>query len=105
MVTDLLVGRRPEFMVVNWDGVMAASPSFVDEFVGGISVAMNEITPEGRMIFLRDNPDLIEMVGDILKRRGVTVGFVHSLEELGTGHIVELGAAAELSGTACSPNV
>ena len=41
-VGELIHTRKPETIVINWDGVRAASPSFIDEFVGGVDGAMNK---------------------------------------------------------------
>ena len=68
LVGEIIVSKKPAIMVVDWNGVSAASPSFVDEFVGGVREAIGNEPRCTRMVFTGDNPDLIDMIDTILRR-------------------------------------
>ena len=68
LVGEVIVSKKPAIMVVDWNGISAASPSFVDEFVGGVREAMGKGSCCTRMVFTGENSDLIDMVDTILRR-------------------------------------
>ena len=68
LVGEVIVSKKPAIMVVDWNGISAASPSFVDEFVDGVREAMEKEPCCTRMVFTGENSDLIDMVDTILRR-------------------------------------
>ena len=59
-----------EELIVDWSGVRAASPSFMDEFLGRCCEAF---TPTSRLVFILDDTYMIEMLDEILRRRDCQV--------------------------------
>ena len=72
-------------IVLDWSGVTAASPSFIDEFIAGMQeVARNEIRSK-TIVFAGDNPEIIDRVDTILKRREFPVQYTLRPEDV-EGH-------------------
>ena len=75
LVLDFAAKAEPGGVVVDWDGVSAASPSFVDEFVNGIQRAGHAKSRSSRISFTSDNPGIIDLVDAILRRRESSIRF------------------------------
>ena len=73
LVSEIIETSQPETIVIEWNGVVTASPSFIDEFVGGISEAMLRDSSNTNMVFTGDDPHLIYVVDAILRRRNFPV--------------------------------
>lgn len=75
LVAELAAENKPEAIVVAWNGVTAASPSFVDEFVNGIQRAIHTESCCSRISFTGDEPGIINLVDAILRRRDSSIRF------------------------------
>ncbi len=73
LVAEKIARKSPGTLIVDWEGVLAASPSFIDEFVGGISDAVDR--HYCAIAFTGENVELMGLVDVILKRRKVAVEF------------------------------
>ena len=86
---------QAEILVVGWDDVHAASPSFIDEFVGGVGATMNQVSPTRNLVFSGDDDYIMELVGTILRRRKYPVDYVPSSRDVGCGPHTKLGLPVE----------
>ena len=78
--------------IVDWRGVKAASPSFIDEFVGLVcSDEGNSLLSEG-IIFTGSKPYTTELIDTILRRRGCELKYAPTLEAARAGEVSVLGA-------------
>ena len=69
LVGDIIARTKPTTMVVDWHGVSAASPSFIDELVNGIQEAVRLESDCSRIVFTGDNQGITDLVDAISKRR------------------------------------
>ena len=75
LVGNAIARTKSEAIVVGWNGVSAASPSFIDEFVNEIQ-KVTETDPRCRRIFFTGNHSgIIDLVEAILKRRESPIRF------------------------------
>ena len=79
---EMVEGTTGEYIVVSWDGVGAASPSFIDEFVGGIQETLKKDVSHKTIVFTGDNPYIIDLIDTILKRREFPVLYSLSLDDV-----------------------
>ena len=92
---ELADNTAAKFIVVCWDGVRAASPSFIDEFVGGLAKAAKKPDcPE--IVFTGENEYLMNMLDTILRRRELIVHHARCKEEASNGILSTLGGPREL---------
>ena len=75
LVAEFASINEPREIVVDWNGVNAASPSFIDEFVGGIQSATHGRFYCDRISFALDESGVADLVGAILRRRGFPIRF------------------------------
>ena len=73
-------------LVVDWAGVNAASPSFIDEFVGRCCDAYGSGTTNAKITFNVDDPHIIELITTIMVRRGCHIP--HTSNKSAPGAIV-----------------
>ena len=69
LLGDAIAISKPEAVVVGWNGVRAASPAFIDEFVNGIHEILQTEFSCTRILFTGDDSGVINLVDVILKRR------------------------------------
>lgn len=83
---EKMLREEVDTVVIDWSGVLAASPSFVDEFLGRCceSVASNTYAP--KIAITVDDLHITQLIDSILKRRSCV--FEHQ-----SGSIGVLGAA------------
>ena len=83
---EVLQSAVVETIVVGWDGVSAASPSFIDEFVGGIQKTL-ESGSYGKktVVFTGDDQYIIDLVDTILKRRKFPVRYALKVNDVEKG--------------------
>lgn len=58
-------------LIVDWSGVKAASPGFIDEFISQIFGDAPPAFPASSITFAGDNPEVNDLVDRILNRRGI----------------------------------
>ena len=68
-VCDAIARINPEAILVDWTGVSAASPSFIDEFIDGIK-RCHIPTP-----FTGANPDIAILLDTIARRRAFHIEY------------------------------
>ena len=90
--SEIIEGVAAEIIVVAWDGVRAASPSFIDEFVGGIQKTF-EGGSYGRrtVVFTGDDGYIVELVDTILRRREFPVRYALRVDDVLEGTSSYLG--------------
>ena len=69
LVADFAAATMTETIIVAWDGVTAASPSFIDEFVDGLHRAIQSDPLSRPISFTADESGVIDLVDVILRRR------------------------------------
>ena len=74
LVVEFAEKTKPEDIEVAWNGVNAASPSFIDEFVSAIQSAVRTEDCQ-RIFFTGDEPRITNLVTTILRRRGSPMSF------------------------------
>lgn len=91
---DLLAEQpeeRPE-VIVDWSGVNAASPGFIDEFIGLLYPEGESSFREDGIIFAGSNDYITQQIHAILSRRGREVRYAKTLEDATAGwSITSLG--------------
>ena len=75
---EFITTSRPAKIVVNWDGVLAASPSFIDEFVGGLQRLLCNDHVYREIAFTCAAAPIASLLEDILERRGISAGALPS---------------------------
>ena len=75
---------RPE-VVVDWSGVNAASPGFIDEFIGLLCPEGESSFREDGVIFAGSNDYITQQIHAILLRRGREVRYAKTLEDATAG--------------------
>ena len=91
LVGDIIAQTKPKTMVVDWDGVRAASPSFIDEFVNGIQEAVHTESCCSCIVFAGDDSGIINLVDAILTRRAFPIRYVARPDNLDGGPVRMLG--------------
>ena len=74
-VLEIAARTESDLVVVDWNGVSAASPSFIDEFVNGIQRATHADSHGNRISFAAEDPGIVSLVDAILRRRGASISF------------------------------
>jgi hypothetical protein len=78
-------------IVVGWDGVRAVSPSFIDEFVGGIREVVEHGAYHPTVVFTGDDRYIIELIDTILRRREFPVSYALRADDVEKGTSGTLG--------------
>ena len=91
LVGEVVARAKPETLVVGWNGVRAASPSFVDEFVSGIQAAIHTESCCSRIFFTGDDSGIINLVDTILRRREFPIRYAVRPDSLDEGPVRMLG--------------
>ena len=74
-VGAIMEASHPKILLVDWNGVRAASPSFVDEFIGGLqSIAQTE-TCKSQISFTGVAPSIATLLDLVLGRRSFQIGY------------------------------
>ncbi len=74
-IAEFVAETKPESIEVAWGGVAAASPSFIDEFVGGIDEVIHSESCGIHIFFTGDEPAIVNLVDTILRRRESPIRF------------------------------
>ena len=82
---EVFEAATADTIVVAWDDIKAASPSFIDEFVGGIREVTGETPMQRTVVFSGDDPYVIELVDTILRRRQFPVRFALRSDDVAYG--------------------
>lgn len=91
LVGEVVARSKPETLVVGWNGVRAASPSFIDEFVSGIQAAIHTESCCSRIFFTGDDSGIINLVDTILRRREFPIRYAVRPDNLDEGPVRMLG--------------
>ena len=83
-------------IIIDWSGVNAASPSFIDEFVGRFCDNPTSRFPAVKTIFKVDNPHIIRLIDMILKLRRCAVAHAPTPAERQSGAMGLLGVDSGL---------
>lgn len=79
-------------LIVDWSGVNAASPGFIDEFIGLLCPEGESSFREDGVIFAGSNDYITQQIHAILLRRGQEVRYAKTLEDATAGwSITSLG--------------
>lgn len=79
-------------LIVDWSGVNAASPGFIDEFIGLLCPEGESSFREDGVIFAGSNDYITQQIHAILLRRGREVRYAKTLEDAAAGwSITSLG--------------
>ena len=80
-------------LIVDWSGVNAASPGFIDEFIGLLCPEGDNNPRWDRIIFAGSNDYITQQIHAILLRRGREVRYAKTLEDAVDGRwsIIPLG--------------
>ena len=94
-VAELLSNRvqntKGDAVVVDWNGVNAVSPSFIDEFIGEIGVIMQNQSRGRSIVFAGDDSYIIELIDTILRRREYPLGYALRPDDVREGQLGVLG--------------
>ena len=91
---EVFESTTADTMVVAWDGVKAASPSFTDEFVGRLHDMIIEAPIKRTVVFSGDDPYVMDLVDTILRRREFPVEHFLSVDRVGVAPCGMLGHPA-----------
>ena len=91
---------QAERVIVDWHGVNAASPSFIDEFVGRICETGPDEGLRDGIVITGDSGRIIELIDTVLRRRGCQLSYALKPEDVLTGRLDLLG---DLSGPRAVP--
>lgn len=91
LLSDVIARNNTGTVVVGWNGVSAASPSFVDEFINGIQEAVQRESCRTSIVFTCDNADVVTLVDTILRRREFAVGYAVRPDDLNGSPVSTLG--------------
>jgi hypothetical protein len=82
-------------VVVDWSGVKAASPSFVDEFVGAVCGVIQKDDYHSDVAFTGGDPRINDLIHTVARRRGCRVKQSYNPRALRLGHTTLPGGATE----------
>ena len=85
-----------EYLVVVWNNVNTASPSFIDEFIGGMQEACWENRTKS-VVFTGDNAYINGLLDAVLTRRKFPVLHVEDVHHIGRCQFGKLGHPVESS--------
>ena len=91
LVGNVIAKNNPGTIMVDWNGVSAASPSFIDEFVGGIREAVQTESCRSSVVFTGNDPGVMTLVDTILRRREFPVRYAARPDDLNLGSVGMLG--------------
>ena len=80
-----------ERVIVDWCGVNAASPSFIDEFVGRICETCPDEGLRDGIVITCDSGRIVELIDTVLRRRGYQLSYALKPEDVLTGRLNVLG--------------
>lgn len=96
LFSDFVAKNGPGTIVVGWNGVSAASPSFIDEFVKGVKESVQAESCRNNIVFTGEDNEIIGLVDTILRRREFPVSYAARLDDLDGGPVSILGGASEI---------
>ena len=70
---EKMLGEETNSIVIDWTGIQAASPSFVDEFVGRCCDTLMSKASANKLMFTVDDSHITDLIDTILKRRSCAV--------------------------------
>ena len=76
---ELVASTETHDVVVDWTGVSAASPSFIDEFVGHCCDAIESRSPCITIKFCVDEKYIVSVISSSLNRRGCHIAIFSEL--------------------------
>lgn len=88
---DVIAKTSPKTILVDWYGVSAASPSFIDEFVNGLQGVVHTEARCSRVLFTRADPAITSLLNVILARRAFDIEYAEYPGGLGDNAINVLG--------------
>ena len=97
LLSDVIARNNTGTVVVGWNGVSAASPSFIDEFINGIQQAVQKESCHTSIVFTCDNSDVVTLVDTILKRREFLVGYAPRPDDFIGSPVSTLGGPSNQS--------
>jgi hypothetical protein len=89
-VGAIMEAIHPKILLVDFNGVRAASPSFIDEFINGIQ-AIHAGSCRSRIVFTGDDSDIINLVDVILRRRAFPIRYAVQPDNLDRSPVRMLG--------------
>lgn len=87
LVRDVIAKNNPGTIVVDWSGVSAASPSFIDEFIGGIQEAVCMASFRSSVAFMGNDSGIMTLVDTILRRREFPVRYTARPDDPNLGSV------------------
>ena len=91
LVGSVIAKNNPGTIVVDWSGVSAASPSFIDEFINGIQEAVQTESFRSSVAFMGNDSGIMTLVDTILRRREFPVRYAARPDDLNLGSVSMLG--------------
>ncbi len=67
LLIEHIASVRPALIIVNWEGVRVASPSFIDEFIANIED--KRVAEPNTVVFTNAEPEIAELLEVITRRR------------------------------------
>ena len=94
-VCEVMAETNPNVMLVDWNGVSAASPSFIDEFINGIQEVVHTGEYRSQICFTGAGPAIATLLDVIAKRRAFCIGYTEAPDDFDGSQITMLGAPAK----------
>lgn len=91
LLSDVIARNNVGTVVVGWNGVSAASPSFIDEFVNGIQEVVQRESCRTNIVFTCEDSEVATLVDTILRRREFPVRYVARPDNLVSNSLSMLG--------------
>ena len=91
LLSDVIARNNEGTVVIGWNGVSAASPSFIDEFIKGIQEAVQKEPGRTSIAFTCEDSEIITLVDTILRRREFPVKCAAKPDDLYDGSVSILG--------------
>ena len=91
LLSDVIARNDVGTVVVGWNGVSAASPSFIDEFINGIQEAVQRESCRTNIVFTCEDSEVVTLVDTILRRREFPVRYAATSDDLYGGSVSTLG--------------
>ena len=93
LLSDVIARNNVGTVVVGWNGVSAASPSFIDEFVSGIQEIVQRESCHTNIVFTCEDSEVATLVDTILRRREFPVRYVARPDNLVSNSLSMLGVS------------
>ena len=90
-LSAIIENSKGDRIIVDWSGVSAASPSFIDEFMGRICEVTQATPLREAIVITGDDEHVIDLVDTILKRRACPLRYALKPEDAQTGDLHVIG--------------